>query len=69
MARLKMLGKTEVFLAAGIVLSTIAPTWAAPRHRHPVTDLHPTIYNKAAPALAGGGCPANGGPGCSTEFG
>ena len=34
---------------------------------HRVTLAHRAIYNMVVPAAVGGGCPANGGPGCSTE--
>jgi hypothetical protein len=67
-----MPGKTEVLLAPGIVLSSIAPAapaWAAARHHHSVTRARTSVYDidMMVPAAAGGGCPANGGPGCSTE--
>jgi hypothetical protein len=60
-----MLSKSEALLAAGIVLSTIVPSSAATKHHHRVTHVHPAIYNMVVPAAVGGGCPANGGPGCS----
>jgi hypothetical protein len=59
-----MLSK-KIVLAAAIVLSTF-PASAATKH-HRVTHVHPAIYNMVVPAAVGGGCPANGGPGCSTE--
>jgi hypothetical protein len=62
---MKMLSKTEALLAGGIVLSTIVPSWAAAKYHHRVTHIHPAIYNMVVPAAVGGGCPANGGPGCS----
>jgi hypothetical protein len=62
---MKMLSKTGALLAAGIVLSTIVPSWAATKYHHRVTHVHPAIYNMVVPAAVGGGCPANGGPGCS----
>jgi hypothetical protein len=63
----------KILLAAAIVLGTF-PASAAPKH-HRVTHgdrpiygyVHRSIYNMAVPAAVGGGCPANGGPGCSTE--
>jgi hypothetical protein len=67
-----MLSKTVV-LAGAIVLSSALPAPAATKHHHRVTHVHPIynhvqpIYNMIAPAAVGGGCPANGGPGCSTE--
>jgi len=61
-----MLSKTEALLAAGIVLSAIVP-WTAAKHNHRLSHVHPAIYNMVVPAAVGGGCPANGGPGCSTE--
>jgi len=60
-----MLSKTKVALSAAIVLSAVFPASAATKH-HRVTHAHPAIYNMVVPAV-GGGCPANGGPGCSTE--
>jgi hypothetical protein len=62
-----MLSKTGVVLAALIVLNTALPASAATKHHHRVTHAHPAIYNMVVPAAVGGGCPANGGPGCSTE--
>jgi len=62
-----MLSPTGVVLAALIVLSTALPASAATKHHHRVTQVHPAIYNMVVPAAVGGGCPANGGPGCSTE--
>ena len=62
-----MLSKTEALLAAGIVLGAIVPSWAAAKHYHRVSHVHPAFYNMVVPAAVGGGCPANGGPGCSTE--
>ena len=64
---MKMLSKTEALLEAEIVLSTIVPSSAATKHHNRVTHVHPAIYNMVVPASAGGGCPENGGPGCSTE--
>jgi hypothetical protein len=61
-----MLSKTKVTLLAAIVLSVALPALAATKHRR-VTHVHPAIYNMVVPASAGGGCLANGGPGCSTE--
>jgi hypothetical protein len=54
-----------IALAAAIVLSTAFPASAATKH-HRVTHVRPVFYN-VLPASVGGGCPANGGPGCSTE--
>jgi hypothetical protein len=63
----KMLSKTkDVALSAAIVFSTVFPASAATKH-HRVTHVYRPIYNMVAPAAVGGGCPANGGPGCSTE--
>ena len=59
-----MLSKTEVVLAALIILSTALPTSAATKH-HRVAHVDRPIYNMVVPAAVGGGCPANGGPGCS----
>jgi hypothetical protein len=59
-----MLSGTKVALLAAIVLSTAFPARAATKH-HRVTHVHPAIYNMVVPAAVGGGCPANGGPGCS----
>jgi hypothetical protein len=59
-----MLSKTGVVLGALIILSTALPASAATKH-HRVTRVHPAIYNMVVPASVGGGCPANGGPGCS----
>jgi hypothetical protein len=59
-----MLSGTKVALLAAIVLSTAFPGWAATKH-HRVTHVHSAIYNMVVPASVGGGCPANGGPGCS----
>jgi hypothetical protein len=56
-----MLSK-RIVLAAAIVLSTF-PASAATKH-HRVTHVHSAIYNMVPPAAVGG-CPANGGPGCS----
>jgi hypothetical protein len=62
-----MFSKKKIALSAAVVLSTVFPASAATKH-HRVTHAHPTIYNMVAPAAVGGGnCPANGGPGCSTE--
>jgi hypothetical protein len=61
-----MLSETKVALAAAIVLSIAFPASAATKH-HRGTHVHPAIYNMVVPASVGGGCPANGGPGCSTE--
>jgi hypothetical protein len=59
-----MLSKAKVALAAAIFLSAALPASAATKH-HRVTHVHPAIYNMVVPASVGGGCPANGGPGCS----
>jgi hypothetical protein len=56
-----MLSKKIVLSA--IVLSIAFPASAATKH-HRVTHAHRTIYNMV-PADTDGGCPANGGPGCS----
>jgi hypothetical protein len=61
-----MLSKTKVALLAGIVLGAAFPASAATKH-HRVSHVHPAIYNMVVPAAVGGGCPANGDPGCSTE--
>ena len=63
-----MLSKTEIVLAAAMVLSSAFSASAATKY-HRVTHVHhPAIYNMVVPAaVGGGGCPANGGPGCSTE--
>jgi len=61
-----MLSKTKVALSAAIVLGAAFPASAATKH-HRVTRVHPAIYNMVVPAAVRGGCPANGGPGCSTE--
>jgi predicted amidohydrolase len=59
-----MLSK-KIVLAAAIVLSAALPASAATKH-HRVTHVHSAIYNMVVPAaVGGGGCPANGGPGCS----
>ena len=60
-----MLSK-KIVLAAAIILSAASPAWAATKH-HRVIHVHRPIYNLVVPAAAGGGCPLNGGPGCSTE--
>jgi hypothetical protein len=52
-----------IALCAVIVLSTIFPASAAKHHR--VTHVDRPIHNMVVPAAVGGGCPANGGPGCS----
>jgi hypothetical protein len=62
----------KIALAAAIVLSIALPASAATKH-HRVTHVdrpiynyvHRPIYNMVAPASVDGGCPANGGPGCS----
>jgi len=59
-----MLSKAQIALPAAIVLSAAFPASAATKH-HRVTHAHPAIYNMVVPAAVGGGCPANGGPGCS----
>ena len=65
--------RKEIVLAAAIVLSADFPASAATK-QHPITHVHRPvynyhrpIYNMVVPAAVGGGCPANGGPGCSTE--
>jgi hypothetical protein len=58
-----MLSKAGVLLGALIILSTALPASTATRHHR--THVHPAIYNMVVPASVGGGCPANGGPGCS----
>jgi hypothetical protein len=62
-----MLNK-KLALAAPVILSAAVPASAATKH-HRITHVHhPAIYNMFVPAaVGGGGCPANGGPGCSTE--
>jgi hypothetical protein len=57
-----MLSK-KLVLAAAIVLGTAVQASAATKH-HRVSRDHRAIYNMV-PAAVGGGCPANGGPGCS----
>lgn len=61
-----MLSKTKVALSAAMVLSMAFPALAVTKH-HRVIHVHRPIYNMVVPAAVGGGCPANGGPGCSTE--
>jgi len=58
--------KTKVAVFVAIVLSIALPASAATKH-HRVTHAYRAIYNTVVPAGVGGGCPANGGPGCSTE--
>jgi hypothetical protein len=58
-----MLSKIEVVLSAAIILFAALPASAATKH-HRVAHVHRAIYNMV-PADTGGGCPANGGPGCS----
>jgi len=60
-----MLSK-KIILAAVIVLSAAFPASAATKH-HRVTYARRPIYNMVGPTAVGGGCPLNGGPGCSTE--
>jgi len=61
-----MLNK-KLVLAAAVALGAALPASAATKH-HRVTHVHrPAIYNMVPAAVGGGGCPANGGPGCSTE--
>jgi hypothetical protein len=60
-----MFSKTKIALSAAIVLSTAFPGSAATKH-HRVTHVHPAIYNMV-PDTIGGGCPANGGPSCSSS--
>jgi hypothetical protein len=66
-----VLSKTKVALAAAIVFSIAFPASAATKHHrvtqhHRVTHGHSAIYNMV-PSDTGGGCPANGDSGCSTE--
>jgi hypothetical protein len=49
-------------VSAAIVISAACPALAATKHHHRVTHVHPTIYNMVPDT----GCPANGGPSCST---
>jgi predicted amidohydrolase len=60
-----MFSKAKIAVSAVIVLSAAFPASAATKH-HPVTHVHRAIYNMV-PHTVGGGCPANGGPGCNTE--
>jgi hypothetical protein len=55
-----MLSKIAITLAVAVALSAVSPASAATKH-HRVTHVRSAIYNDT------GGCPANGGPGCSTE--
>jgi hypothetical protein len=50
-------------LAAVITLSIAFPASAATKY-HRATHVHPAFYN-VRPAAVDGGCPTNGGPGCS----
>jgi hypothetical protein len=56
---------SKIALAAVIVLSVAFSASAATKHHH-VTHVRPAFITYS-PALVGGGCPANGGPGCSTS--
>ena len=58
--------RSDQMLLAAAIASSAFPVSAATRH-HRVTHVDRPIYNMAVPAAVGGGCPANGGPGCSTE--
>jgi len=57
--------RKKIILAAAIGLTAAFPAWAATKH-HRLTHAH-AFYDTVVPAAVGGGCPANGGPGCSTE--
>jgi hypothetical protein len=46
------------------LIGTAFPALATAKHHHRATDVRPAIYNRA-PAAAGGGCTASGGPACS----
>jgi hypothetical protein len=59
-----MCPKTTILLSAVIVLGAAFPASAATNHHH-VAHVHRAIYNMVPGSV--GGCPANGGPGCSTE--
>jgi hypothetical protein len=61
--------RKEIVLAAAIVLSALPASAASKHHRvtHTYNYVHRPIYNMVMPGTFGGGCPANGGPGCSTE--
>ena len=59
-----MCPKTTILLSAVIVLGAAFPASAATKHHH-VAHVHRAIYNMVPDSV--GGCPANGGPGCSTE--
>jgi predicted amidohydrolase len=61
-----MLSKTDVLLAALMILSAAPPASAATKH-HRVTHVHRAIYNMVVPAAVGGGCTASGGPECSGD--
>jgi hypothetical protein len=64
--------REKIMLTAAIVLSAFPASAATKHHRVTHVDrpiynyVHRPIYNMVAPAAVGG-CPANGGPGCSTE--
>ena len=60
-----MLNKKLVL--AAVILSAALPASAATKHHRLTHVRHPATYNMVVPAAVGGGCPANGGPGCSTE--
>jgi hypothetical protein len=67
-----MLSKTKIARSAAIVLSNVFPASAAIKH-HRVNQFHRPIYNyvhrpiyNMVPSTVGGGCPANGGPECSS---
>jgi hypothetical protein len=62
----------KIALAAAIVFSIALPASAATKYHRvihadrPIYNyVHQPIYNMVAPASVDGGCPANGGPGCS----
>jgi hypothetical protein len=69
-----MLSRTNVALFAAIVLGAALPASGATKHHRTIhvdrpiyNYVHRPIYNMVVPAAVDGGCPANGGPGCSTE--
>jgi hypothetical protein len=61
-----MLSKTKIALSAAVILITAFPAWAATKHHHRVTHVHPAIIYNMVPGTTGGVCPANGGPSCSS---
>jgi hypothetical protein len=61
----------RIVLAAAIVLSAFPASAATKHYRVTHVDrpiynyVHRPVYNMVVPASVDGGCPANGGPGCS----